>query len=51
MRWLAVAAAGVLAMIGILLVRNRRHDDVSSVGPVSEEWIAQHRAGAPDSLR
>lgn len=49
MRWFVVAVAGALAIAGFLATRVRRNRDTADVGSVSDEWVAQHRATAPEA--
>ena len=48
MRWFLMAVAGALAIAGLFATRRRRDHDLADVGSVSDEWVAQHRATAPE---
>lgn len=42
--------ASVAGVLSIVLFRSRTRSGPLDVGTVSEQWIAEHRAGLDDSL-
>ena len=51
MRWFVVGVVGALAIAGLFAARFRRGHHAADVGSVSDEWIAAHRATAPETFR
>jgi hypothetical protein len=42
--------AGVAGVLSVVLLRSRTRSGPLDVGTVSEQWIAEHRAGFDDGL-
>jgi hypothetical protein len=47
--WLVIGA-GVASAISVVLMRVRARSTDLDVGAVSDQWIAEHRAGIDDGL-
>jgi hypothetical protein len=47
--WVAFGA-GLAGVISVLLIRARARSARLDVGTVSEQWVAEHRAGLDDGM-